>query len=192
MKAGWFGQPGETAREEIGELFRQMHKPMYRVAKAITHNEADAEDIVMAVFTKIIPEDEGPRKFQNPRAYLFQSVVNQAIKVLKWRERKSEDDMEGLELPAPETGEDVIHLREALAAMDPELVAVFDLYYNHGYSHKDIGRLQNKSTIAVGVQLHRARKAVRKQIRIQEKERETQEKKHQRDRSVGLAKDFGR
>lgn len=86
MKAGWFGQPGETAREEIGELFRQMHKPMYRVAKAITHNEADAEDIVMAVFTKIIPEDEGPRKFQNPRAYLFQQDVVPLV-VVRWAVR---------------------------------------------------------------------------------------------------------
>ena len=67
------------------QLYGEMKKPMYAVAYRITGNREDAEDSVADAFLGILRKEE-LGTIRNGRAYLFQTVRNEALKRLRGRE----------------------------------------------------------------------------------------------------------
>ena len=108
-----------------------------------------------------------------------------AYSVVRQRKNRKEEAIQGLEIPA--SAEEYEILKDAMSAIDPALAALLNLSYNNGYECSEIARMQGKATGTIYWKLNVARRQLRKQIRIQEKEREAQKAKYQRDRRPGLA-----
>ena len=138
--------------------------------RALTGRPEEAEDIVQAIFLKLI-ERELPVVFRkDPRAYLYRAAVNMSLDVLRSRRRFTfTHEVDGLESqsaasPAFE-GDHHRRLRAALAQLSPEAVQIVVLRYVHGYSDADIARLLGTSRGAVGLRFFRVRARLKKLVR---------------------------
>jgi RNA polymerase sigma-70 factor (ECF subfamily) len=160
----------EPDAQDFEAIFRQLSPMVYRTARALTGRPEEAEDIVQAIFLKLI-ERELPVVFRNdPRAYLYRAAVNMSLDVLRSRRRFTfTHDVDGLESPSTSTpafdGDHHRRLRAALAQLSPEAVQIVVLRYVHGYSDTDIARLLGTSRGAVGLRFFRVRARLKKLVR---------------------------
>ena len=164
----------EVSREpdahDFEAIFRELSPMVYRTARALTGRPEEAEDIVQAIFLKLI-ERELPVVFRKaPRAYLYRAAVNMSLDVLRSRRRFTfTHEVDGLESPsAIDPVFEADHhrrLRAALAQLSPEAVQIVVLRYVHDYSDADIARLLGTSRGAVGLRFFRVRARLKKLVR---------------------------
>ena len=99
-----------------------------------------------------------------------------------------------LEMPAPEveSGHDdrIGRMRAAMAKMKPSLIETMNLRYKEELPCSEIARIRGKPVGTVLADLFRGRRQMRKLMRIQEKQGETQNEKHETDRRQILADTF--
>jgi len=160
----------EPDAQDFEAIFRQLSPMVYRTARALTGRPEEAEDIVQAIFLKLI-ERELPVVFRkDPRAYLYRAAVNMSLDVLRSRRRFTfTHEVDALESPsAIKPVFEADHhrrLREALALLSPEAVQILVLRYVHGYSDGDIARLLGTSRGAIGLRFFRVRARLKKLVR---------------------------
>jgi RNA polymerase sigma-70 factor (ECF subfamily) len=105
---------GDTSA--FGELVRQYERKVYSLAKHITQNDEDAEDVLQESFLKAythLDSFHGDSKFYT---WLVRIAVNEAL--MKLRKRKS-DKTVSLDEPQ-DTGEDMVTREIAVWEDDPE------------------------------------------------------------------------
>lgn len=105
---------GDTAA--FSELVNQYERKIYRLAKHITQNDEDAEDVLQETFLKAfshLGSFEGQSKFYT---WIVRIAVNEAL--MKLRKRKS-DRTVSLDEPQ-DTGEDTVAREIAVWHEDPE------------------------------------------------------------------------
>jgi RNA polymerase sigma factor (sigma-70 family) len=136
---------------------------VYRTARALTGRPEEAEDIVQAIFLKLI-ERELPVVFRkDPRPTSIRAAVNMSLDVLRSRRRFTfTHEVDGLE--SPHRGHrrskgSPPRLRAALAQLSPEAVQIVVLRYVHGYSDADIARLPGDVSRRVGLRFFRCARA---------------------------------
>ena len=160
----------EPDAQDFETIFRQLSPMVYRTARALTGRPEEAEDIVQAIFLKLI-ERELPVVFRkDPRAYLYRAAVNMSLDVLRSRQRFTfTHEVDALESPsAIKPVFEADHhrrLREALALLSPEAVQILVLRYVHGYSDGDIARLLGTSRGAIGLRFFRVRARLKRLVR---------------------------
>jgi RNA polymerase sigma factor (sigma-70 family) len=160
----------EPDAHDFEAIFRELSPMVYRTARALTGRPEEAEDIVQAIFLKLI-ERELPVVFRkDPRAYLYRAAVNMSLDVLRSRRRFTfTHEVDRLESPSPiDPVFEADHhrrLRAALAQLSPEAVQIVVLRYVHGYSDADIARLLGTSRGAVAVRFFRVRARLKKLVR---------------------------
>ena len=160
----------EPDAQDFETLFRELSPMVYRTARALLGRPEEAEDIVQAIFLKLI-ERELPVVFrQDPRAYLYRAAVNMSLDVLRTRRRFAfTHEVDGLESPPAINpvfdGDHHRIFRAALAQLSPEAVEILVLRYVHGYSDADIARLLGTSRGAVGLRFFRVRARLKKLVR---------------------------
>src|SRR5262245_1776465 len=160
----------EPDAQEFEATFGQLSPMVYRTARALTGRPEEAEDIVQAIFLKLI-ERELPVVFRkDPRAYLYRAAVNMSLDVLRSRRRFTfTHEVDGLESPSAIgpafDGNHHRRFRAALAHLSPEAVQILVLRYVHGYSDADIARLLGTSRGAVGLRFFRVRARLKKLVR---------------------------
>lgn len=178
----------KTFRFELTTLFEKKHALCYRAACSITGSPQEAEDIVQAVFVKLIEKLRSKDVVHDLAGYLYRSVTHEALRVRSRRPEFSEEAVESLEIPAPvegSRGEEIERMEAALAAITPQHAEILRLRYKEGLSRRQIARKLRRSIGAVAMELLRARNELRRQIRIQEERGETQ--KRQGDDGAVLA-----
>ena len=155
----------ETFRQQLDELYRKNFRLMYAVAKSVTGNRYDAEDAVQNVFVKLIERPPSDNFRKNPKGYLCTAAMNEARNIVRSCRvrRRVEVDVSELDIAA---NEDKDKLRESLIAalseLDPQLVAMLSLRFEQGYSCNKIAEELGRTTVGVHVNLHRARRKLRK------------------------------
>src|SRR5437764_3556002 len=180
-------------QSELETLFRENHLRIYRAAYSVTGNHGDAEDVLQNIFLKLSQGQPSSNFDKNPEGYLYRAAINEAVSILRSRERRTlaDDDVEGLEMPAPEveSGRDdrIDRMRAAMAKMKPSLIETMNLRYKEELPCSEIARIRGKPVGTVLADLFRGRRQMRKLMRIQEKQGETQHEKHETDRRQILA-----
>ena len=61
----------ETFRRELATLFEQHHRFIYRAAYGVTGSPQDAEDVLQAVFLRLIQKQPSTDFVKNPPGYLY-------------------------------------------------------------------------------------------------------------------------
>ena len=121
----------EGDRAAFNELVTRYSRKIYRLAKHITQNEEDAEDVLQETFLKAfehLPDFHGQSKFYT---WIVRIAVNESL--MKLRKRKS-DRTVPLDEPL-DTGEDTV-VRE---------IAVWDEDPEQKYSREELGRILDEA-----------------------------------------------
>ena len=150
-------------------IFKAHARLMYRTAYGVLGAHHDAEDVVQAIFLKLIRQEFPPDLERNPEAYLYRAAVNASLSTIRSRRREVlVESWQELETPAPsDSREHEQHRRvyEAIAELKPEVAQIVILRYMHNKSDAEIARMFGVSRGAIALKLFRARMKLKNSIR---------------------------
>ena len=163
--------------ERIGTLFRENHVMMTAAAFRITRRSdypeegsKDAEDVVQNVFLHLLENRFSEELIRNPKGYLHQCTVNEALSLVRARKRVPVDlGKKWAESPIPAPGigaEKGTLLQEALAQLDSRQAAILLLHDHDGYSHGDIAKMYGMKKDAVRQTVSRGRAELRRLLSL--------------------------
>lgn len=167
---------GNAELEELGVLFRDHHKAIFRIAYRITGSQSDAEDVLQTIFLRLTPNWARRDLSPNPEGYLHRAAVNASLDLIRRRARANFvaldvidfDRSSKLSVASPEDDFADAELRElirhAVAKLEGRAATAFALRYFEGYDNNRIAEILDTSQMVVAVTLHRARTRLRKEI----------------------------
>jgi RNA polymerase sigma-70 factor (ECF subfamily) len=159
---------GEPLDSRFEHIFREHHHMVYRTAYGVLGNPEDAEDVVQAIFLRLLNRGISPDMTRNPAGYLYRAAVNESLNVVRSRKRISlvadSARIEAQAAPEPSESPEEIHdrLYEAVARLRPGAASILILRYVHKYSDAEIAKLLGTSRGTVAVTLYRAKARLRK------------------------------
>ena len=165
-----------TTASDLGTLFRDHYKGIFRVAYRITGSESDAEDVLQTIFVRLTPGWTGRDLSPNPRAFLYRAAINASLDIVRRRKRANSVSLDAMEFdqsPAsamPSPADDLADaelrelVRQAVAKLEGRAAEAFSLRYYEGYDNAQIAEVLGTSQMVVAVTLHRARTRLRKEI----------------------------
>jgi RNA polymerase sigma-70 factor (ECF subfamily) len=162
------------ADNSVAALFEQHHERVFRIARRITGDASDAEDVLQTVFLRIIRREEPPLRADDAAGYLHRAATNASLDLLRRRKAARSQPIEDAERlldhePGPQRDHEGAELRDrlrtALAALNPRAAEIFVLRYFDGYGNREIARLLNTSWSTIAVTLHRTRAKLRKELK---------------------------
>ena len=147
-----------TPQEAIESAYRDYGTQLWRGVYAYSGGRADiADEAVAEAFARAL---EGTARIRSLLPWLYRVAFRQAAERLR-----REDSLDPLEdVPkADDTGGDSTNpALDALALLSPQQRAAVFLFYYADFSITEIADATGSSRIAVRVQLHRAREALRR------------------------------
>jgi RNA polymerase sigma-70 factor (ECF subfamily) len=165
---------GNAELEDLGSLFRNHYKGMFRVAYRITGSQSDAEDVLQNVFMRLTPDWESRDLSPNPRGFLYRAAINASLDLLRRRKLTNAVSLDVVEFEQSSkesNAEDRLVdnelrelVRQAVAKLEGRAATAFVLRYYEGYDNRRIAELLETSQMVVAVTLHRARARLRKEI----------------------------
>jgi RNA polymerase sigma-70 factor (ECF subfamily) len=163
-----------TDNASLAALFTLHHERVFRVARRITGNASDAEDVVQTVFLRVMRREEPPLREEDAANYLHRAGTNAALDLLRRRKAARSESIDDAErFRHHEPGPDILQrgaeirdrLRSALSELSPRAAEIFVLRYFDGYGNREIARLLNISWSTVAVTLHRTRARLQKDLK---------------------------
>lgn len=151
-------------REAFASLYAEMSRPMYTVACRILHNRADAEDAVQEAFMKLLRR-ERLDDIENGRAYLLQTVRNEALMIARKRSHEElQEDVATAEQDRTDSfaWENEEAITEAISRLEPTERDIFTLHVNGELSFEEIAGVMDMSLSAVYRRYRKAQKKLRK------------------------------
>jgi RNA polymerase sigma-70 factor (ECF subfamily) len=146
-------------------MFEECHGLVFRTAYRITGNSADAEDVLQAVFLRLLRRDPSAEPLEDPQSYLRRSAINASLDIVRARQQAKSVPLEESP-PGPDDQRELKDsLRRAMAALNPRSAEIFALRFFEGYTNPEIARILRMSQVHVAVLLHRTRKQLQKEIR---------------------------
>ena len=148
----------------LGALYDRYAGILLAVAYRLLMSRADAEDVVHDVFVGL---PEALRRYEERGAlasWLKRVTVRVALSRLRHDEVRAAQSLDA-SLGAPtRDAAAAMDLESAVAALPPSLRAVLVLKEIEGYSHAEIADMIGISVAASKVRLHRALRALRRQL----------------------------
>ena len=156
--------------KEIESAYREYAQLIYKTAYGVTGRREDAEDILQAIFLRLLRRQVHTDFGKNPKAYLYKAAVNMSLDTLRSRRRHPTTEntvcLEIVDSSAvlPDT---TLHQRlyEAIAALKPAVAEMLILRYVHDYSDAEIARMLGVSRGSIAVKLFRSRARLKKLLR---------------------------
>jgi RNA polymerase sigma-70 factor (ECF subfamily) len=168
--------PGSAGLEDLGVLFREHYKTIFKVAYRMTGSPSDAEDVLQTVFLRLTSNRTLSDLSPNPHGYLYRAAVNASVDLLRSRARANAVSLDVMDFdqgskasgPSPADNFADIELRklirQAVAKLEGRAATAFALRYFEGYDNGQIAEALGTSQMVVAVTLHRARTRLRKEI----------------------------
>jgi RNA polymerase sigma-70 factor (family 1) len=147
------------ADKEFKEIYLRYFAPLFRFAQEYLYSEEDAQNIVQDLFTMLWERKEFS-KIENHSAFLYRSVKNKCIDLLRHRivaqknemqYRLSLDALEEMNLDEEESPEDIMNRKIAL--LPPKCREIFILSKIKGKRHKEISSMLNISISTIENQM---------------------------------------
>ena len=165
------------ATDAVGDLYRRHNRRVYSLCLRMTRNAADAEDLTQEVFIHLLRKIQSFRGESRFTTWLHRLTVNLVLmRFRRWascRESQLTDDFDmniaiSIRNPHSASAQLVgrIDLQSALAQLSPGCRSVLVLFDIEGYKHDEIARLLGCSVGTSKSQLHRARRKLRRLLRM--------------------------
>lgn len=145
----------EISVERTGELLDKYGDVILRVAYSYLHNMSDAEDILQDTLIQVMrtkPRFEGPA---HEKAWLIRVASNLSKNKINYNKLRDTDELND-ELVS-EDREDLSFVWEAVKQLPEKFREVIHLFYQEGYSTKDIADILNRNESTVRSDLKRGR-----------------------------------
>jgi RNA polymerase sigma-70 factor (ECF subfamily) len=148
------------------QLYRQYSDLVYRTARRITGEAADAEDVLQTVFLRVLSRGDAAVEPTSAEAYLRRAATNASIDVLRRRYSHAETPLDDLIRQPSEEGAPLLkeRLRRAIAGLSPEDAELFLLRSVEGWSTLELAKQFQIERGTVGSRLFRIRQALQKAI----------------------------
>ncbi|HEU4400562.1 MAG TPA: sigma-70 family RNA polymerase sigma factor [Candidatus Polarisedimenticolia bacterium] len=175
---------GEPAAFE--EILRRYEAKVYSLVRGMTRNDADAQDSLQDTFLQVYRNIASFKGESSLSTWIYRIAVNSALMTIRKRRHDEKSVPIDEYMPQFEEGghrvavlpdwspraDDLLlnkelatHLREAIAALDPEYRTVFVLRDQEGLSNEEVATILDLSVPAVKSRLHRARLFLRERIK---------------------------
>jgi RNA polymerase sigma-70 factor (ECF subfamily) len=144
---------------QVVELYREFGAELWRALLVVSGGRSDlAEDAVAEAFARYLPR----AGTVDPRAWLYRTGFRVAVTEMTKERRERE--------MSPDRSADAVFdlslgLREALRQLTPEQRLVTFLVYELDLPLAEVARLTGSSVAAVKMRLHRARRALREELK---------------------------
>ena len=158
----------------VAALFTEHHERVFRIARRITGDASDAEDVLQTVFLRIMRHQDREIRADDAASYLHRAATNASLDLLRRRKAARSQPIEDADRlmdhePSPELSHAGAEIRDkvrtALAALNPRAAEIFVLRYFDGYGNREIARLLNTSWSTIAVTLHRTRAKLQKELK---------------------------
>src|SRR4051794_6589723 len=156
---------GYAKLEELGALFREHSRGMFRVAYRITGSHSDAEDVLQTIFVRLTPGWVSRDLSPNPRAFLYRAAINASLDIVRRRKIANSVPLDVIDfdqhpkLSAASPEDDLVDLelrdlvRHAVAKLEGRAATAFVLRYYEGYDNRHIAEILGTSQLVVAVTL---------------------------------------
>lgn len=170
-------------REEIFvRLYKTYGEDMYRYALSILKNEADAEDAVQNAMIRLYEHLDTVMQIEEGKENAYVMTIMRNVAYNLYNKNKSSvnlhkdiDITEEIEFVDYEAAQNLVYyikeeeeesaLMLCLKEINEDYSHIIMLYYYEGYSLKEIADLYQIAEATATVRLHRARKAVERELR---------------------------
>ena len=154
-------------RSALREIYEATSDRVFRLmARMVGVQDADdlTQQVYMQAFSKL-SQFSGDSKFET---WLYRLATNEALQHLRREKHRRTSELvvepTTRQNDSVEQGERSQFVRQALAALDPELRAIFTLKEEHGLSYQEIANTLDIREGTVGSRLNRARRELRKML----------------------------
>ena len=134
---------------------------VWRLALAQTGSKADAEDVYQDVFLRLAQSATEFSSQEHLKAWLLRVAVNRCHDVARLRSRRPAVPLDSMPFEPSDAGplspDEVRALWEAVGELPESMRVVIHLYYQEGYSGKEIAGLLGLEPSTVRTRLQRAR-----------------------------------
>ena len=154
-----------TFPSEVERIFEEYNGLVFRTAYRLTGNAADAEDVLQAVFLRLLKRDRSSEPLENHESYLRRAAINASLDSIRSRQDARLTTLDESPAAVGDQSELRDSLRRALAALNPRSAEIFALRFLEGYTNPEIARMLRMSQVHVAVVLHRTRKQLQKELR---------------------------
>jgi RNA polymerase sigma factor (sigma-70 family) len=163
------GEHSNEGRRErkAEELFVEHYDFMFATARKILKQKADAEDVIQSLYFKLLDSELPSDVWENPKGYLYRTVVNTCFNWKSARKSKKEQQrVEELEFAEPRSGHAhenaTLQVEHLLGTLGEDTVRIVMLHADSGYSDAEIAAMMGESRTKIAKILSRAREKLRK------------------------------
>lgn len=158
-------------KRAFNEFYNQFYNKLVWYAMKITKNQEASEDVVSDLFVNFLQKKENYLKVSNIEDYLYYSVRNECIRVLKKLNTKEQSDL-FLHLPSKELNPlDIVEFNElsaiikkAINDLPPKRKEVFQLIREEGLKYKQVAAKLEISVKTIENQMTQAIAFIRERI----------------------------
>ena len=141
---------------------------VWRLALAQTGSKEDAEDVYQDVFLRLAQSATEFSSQEHLKAWLLRVAVNRCHDVARLRSRRPAVPLDSMPFEPSDAGplspDEVRALWEAVGELPESMRVVIHLYYQEGYSGKEIAGLLGLEPSTVRTRLQRARAQLKKSL----------------------------
>jgi RNA polymerase sigma-70 factor (ECF subfamily) len=142
----------------LATLYLQFRRELFRTAWSIVRRVDQAEDAVQAAFVKLVKLESPPA---DPKLYVFRSVRNAAIDLVKGRSRRREEplaaDWDARSADLESADSDVVQcISAAIQRLDEPGREVIELHLHAALSFREISELLGEPLPTVASRYRRA------------------------------------
>jgi RNA polymerase sigma-70 factor (ECF subfamily) len=143
-----------TEKLHTDRLIEKYASMMLRCAYAYCGNRADAEDIIQEVFIKYMKHLPDFKDSNHERAWFLRVTINTSKDYVKsfWFRRT-----EAIDENIPYEYEEEKEIWDVVQKLPPKYRSIVQLFYQEGYSVKEISKLLKLKESTAGTRLSRAR-----------------------------------
>lgn len=158
--------------QEFSKTIEPIKNKLYRFALKYVKNPMEAEDVVQEVFIKLWKNREQMPEINSVEAWCMRVTRNLSIDKLRSKHNRTDDIPEGMDwldkgaLPdkQAELNETVENVKQWISELPEAQRNVIQLRDIEQFTYKEIAAALDVSMELVKVNLHRARKAIRKKL----------------------------
>jgi RNA polymerase sigma-70 factor (ECF subfamily) len=155
-------------REAFESIVLQKGEPLFRTARAIVGDEADARDATQEAFVSAWRRISGLRNVDRFDAWLGRILINQCRMTLRHRRRLREVALDTSDAPVTDKGDgmaDSTDFDDAFDRLTVDQRAILVLHHLHGYEVYEIAAWLGIPSGTVKWRLSRARRALAAELR---------------------------
>ncbi|WP_029231545.1 RNA polymerase sigma factor [Butyrivibrio sp. VCB2006] len=146
----------KSATERAAELMDKYGNMILRVAYSYLHNMEDAEDILQDTLIQFLRNNPTFANDNHEKAWLITVASNLSKNKILYLKRRQADELSE-ELVADKDKEDLSYVWDAVKQLPEKYREVVHLFYQEGYSTKEIAEILNRNESTVRSDLKRGR-----------------------------------